>query len=80
MAEGDDPLDPTVSWTRIADTTASSIVLALLHSNRSLIRVRGVGLAAGPWRATSIGTLLGLFWLNDAALHWGPDASLYWRT
>jgi len=79
MAEGDDPLDPTVSWTRIADTTASSIVLALLHSNQSLIRVRGIGLAAGPWRAGTVGTLLNLFWLADTAVHWGADASIFWR-
>ena len=78
MAEGTDPADPNVSWTRVADTTATSYVLALLVPAKTLIRVRGVGLGAGPWNATTVGSLIGLFWLADTASFWGADAAPFW--
>ncbi len=78
MAEGTDPADPNVTWTRVADTTATSYVLQLLAPAKTLIRVRGVGLGAGPWNATTVGSLIGLFWLADTASFWGADAAPFW--
>ncbi len=80
MASGLDPVDPTVSWTRIADTTASNYALNLLFASKTLVRVRGVGLGAGPWQAAVLGALVGDFWLADANAFWGADASVYWRS
>ena len=42
MAEGDDPADPDVSWTRIADTSASQIAVLALHA--ALGRVKAIPL------------------------------------
>jgi len=39
--------------------------VTLLYANRSLIRIRGVGLMAGAWAATSIGSLVPDFWFAD---------------
>lgn len=79
MAQGTDVADPNVSWTRTADTSAASQVITIFYPTQTLIRVRGVGLAAGPWIAATLGSLIGDFWLADAAAFWGADASIYWR-
>ena len=79
MAEGWDVTDPDVSWTRTADTTAAQHVVTILYANQTLIRVRGLGLAAGPWVTASLGSLIGDFWLADTATFWGADASIFWR-
>ena len=50
-------------------------MIGLLHPDRALIRVRGVGLAAGPWTAATAGALIGLMWSFDAALIWADDDS-----
>ena len=79
MAEGQDVTDPDVTWTRIGDTTSANFVATLLHANQTMIRVRGIGLAAGPWRAATIGSLIHLFWTTDPALLWHADpATLFW--
>jgi len=80
MAEGDDIADPTVSWTRTADTTATQHVIALLYATRTLIRVRGVGLAAGPWAYSAVGSLIMQMWINDATDMWTTDPELMWST
>jgi hypothetical protein len=61
LAEGDTG-GGVVSWTRVADTSASHQLVPLLFSTRTQIRVRGVGLAAGPWVTAALGTLLDLYW------------------
>lgn len=80
MAEGDDIADPTASWTRTADTTATQQVIALLYATRTLIRVRGVGLAAGPWQARAVGSLIAQMWIGDATDMWTTDPTLMWST
>lgn len=80
LAEGSDISDPDVSWTRVADTAATSHLIALLHPARAMVRVRGMGLLAGPWTAGTVGNLLGLMWaatetipmwaVDDTALMW----------
>jgi len=80
MAEGSDPSDPTVSWTRAGDTTSTNYVATLLYANRSLIRVRGVGLMAGAWAATSIGSLVTDFWFADTTPFWQADANPFWSS
>jgi hypothetical protein len=80
MAEGADPLDPLVTWTRAGDTTGSSYVLSLLHPNRTMIRVRGLGLAAGPWVASTLGSLILNFWNSDPTPMWTADANPMWSS
>lgn len=80
LAEGSDVSDPDVSWTRVADTAATSHLITLLHPSRAMIRVRGMGLLAGPWTAANIGALIGLMWATDeTTLMWAvDDTALMW--
>ena len=80
MAEGADLADPNVSWTRVAETTASQHFVTVLHPARTMIRVRGIGLAPGPWIAGAFGSLVGLYWLAGGAVFWGADIDDHWRT
>ena len=80
MASGIDPTDPTVSWTRTADTSASNYVLTLLFAAQTLIRVRGIGLTAGPWIAAALGTLIPNMWNTDATPMWTADANPMWSS
>lgn len=78
MAEGSDVLDPNTGWTRVNDTAASQQALGLMFSNRTMIRVRGSGLAAGPWISATIGTLIPEMWNTDATPMWTGDANPMW--
>lgn len=79
MAEGQDVTDPDVTWTRIGDTTSANFTATLLHANQTMVRVRGIGMAAGPWQAATIGSLIHLFWTADPVLVWNADpATLFW--
>lgn len=78
MAEGDDPVAAAVTWTRVADTTASSVATDLLYAARTMVRIRGIGLAAGPWHAIAIGDLITEFWPTDATSFWGDDTASFW--
>jgi len=81
MAEGSDPAAFTGTWTRVADTTGSQFVLSLLAPFQTLIRVRGLGLAAGDWNATALGSLLGRFWnVNGALPMWTLGTDPMWRS
>lgn len=80
MAEGDDIADPDTGWTRMADTTSSQIALNLMHANYTLVRVRGVGLLAGPWLYGTLGELIPDFWLSDATPFWASDPTPFWST
>ncbi|OYU38600.1 MAG: phage tail protein [Pseudorhodobacter sp. PARRP1] len=80
MASGIDPFDPTVTWTRTADTSAANHVITLLFAAQTLIRVRGVGLAAGPFMAAALGTLIPNMWNTDATPMWTADANPMWSS
>ncbi len=81
LAEGLDPLDPQAAWTRIADTSAATAMVVLLHARRTMIRVRGMGLAAGPWTAATVGSLITEFW-NPApsTSMWTTDGTPMWSS
>lgn len=78
MAEGDDPDDPDVSWTRTGDTTAAEYVIDLLYAARTMVRVRGIGLAAGPWAAATLGDLIPEMWNTAATPMWTLDSNAMW--
>lgn len=78
MAYGADVDDPDISWTRTTDTSAASQVITLLYAARTLVRVRGLGLAAGPWVAAAIGSLIPILWTNDADPMWTNDVDPMW--
>lgn len=80
MASGIDPFDPTVTWTRTADTSASNHVITLFFAAQTLIRVRGIGLAAGPWMAAALGTLIPDMWNTDATAMWTTNANPMWSS
>ncbi|OZA07275.1 MAG: hypothetical protein B7Y02_14245, partial [Rhodobacterales bacterium 17-64-5] len=80
MASGIDPADPTVTWTRTADTSAANYVITLFFAAQTLIRVRGIGLAAGPWMAAALGTLIPNMWNTDATPMWTADANPMWSS
>jgi hypothetical protein len=80
MAEGADLSDTAVSWTRVAETTAAQLLVPVLDVARTMVRVRGLGLAPGPWRSGALGDLVGLYWLDSTAPFWGTDPDLHWRT
>ena len=45
-----------------------------------VIRVRGVGLAAGPWMAAALGTLIPNMWNTDATAMWTTNANPMWSS
>jgi hypothetical protein len=77
MAQGDDPAGSTVSWTRVGDTTSTAYVADILYQDATMIRVRAIGLTAGPWLAASLGDLLPGFWSGHSAPFW-PTSGPYW--
>lgn len=80
MAEGANPADPDVTWTRAGDTTGTSYVLTLMHPNRTMIRVRGLGLAAGPWVTRTLGELIPDMWNTDDTPMWTGDLNPMWSS
>ena len=80
MAEGSDLTDTTVSWTRVHETTATQHLSQVLDPARTMVRVRGVGVAPGPWLGAVLGELVGLYWLDDPLPFWGADPVTHWRT
>lgn len=78
MAEGDNPDDPDLSWTRTADTTATHHVISLLFAARTMVRVRAMGLASGPWIAATLGDLIPEMWNTNATSMWTLDVNSMW--
>lgn len=81
VAFGFDPASADATWTRAGDTTSAHYILTMVDPKRTLIRVRGVGLAAGPWRAAAIGSLIPRFWNPLASTPiWVGDLNAMWST
>lgn len=80
MAAGVSPYAANLTWTRVGETSANNFAVTALYGVQTLIRVRGVGLTAGPWVALFYGSSADYMWVNDAALMWSADPSkLMWR-
>ncbi|MDZ7908264.1 MAG: phage tail protein [Gemmobacter sp.] len=80
MAEGDDPAAADVTWTRIADTSATQIAVLTLYAARTMVRVRGLGLAAGDWAASTFGLLIPQMWNTDPTPMWTAESNAMWST
>lgn len=79
MAAGTDPYAADLVWTRVTDTTANNMAVTALYGAQTLIRVRGVGLVAGPWSALFYGSESDFMWADDAADMWdADDSTLMW--
>lgn len=78
MAHGADPDDPNLTWTAAAETAASNHALTLLYASQTLVRVRGIGLTAGPYVKASLGSLITFMWGGASDPIWTADANLMW--
>jgi hypothetical protein len=79
MASGDDPYDADLAWTRVGETAASNYAVTALYGAATLVRVRGVGLAVGPWTSLYFGSNSDFMWGSESALMWDAnDATLMW--
>ena len=63
---------------RVADTAMTQRAAQLMYTNRTMVRVRGSGLAAGPWIAATLGALIPDFWLSDDTPFWTADTDPFW--
>jgi hypothetical protein len=80
MAAGSNPYAANLVWTRVGETSANNFAVTALYGAQTLIRVRGVGLTAGPWVALFYGSSADYMWVSDGQLMWQTDAaSLMWR-
>ena len=80
MAQGTDPYASGVSWTRVGETSANNFAVTALYGAQTLIRVRAIGMTAGPWVTMFYGSSADYMWTNDAALMWNvTDTTLMWR-
>lgn len=68
-----DPYSTDVSWTRLGDTTANNYSVTAIYGAATSFRVRGVGLAAGPWYGVQFGDTADYMWTNPSALMWDRD-------
>lgn len=80
MAAGTDAGAADLAWTRVGETTASSFAVTALYGAATLIRVRGVGLTAGPWVTALFGESADYMWGAASDLMWSAtDTDLMWR-
>ncbi|MEI6099244.1 MAG: host specificity factor TipJ family phage tail protein, partial [Alphaproteobacteria bacterium] len=78
MAEGSDVDNPTAGWVPVANTASTQRAVQLLFVNRTMIRVRGSGLAVGPWLAATLGSLIPYMWNTDDTAMWTNDTDPMW--
>ena len=78
MAEGRDVDNPTAGWVPVANTASTQRATPLLFVNNTMIRVRGSGLAVGPWLAATIGSLIPTMWNTDNTPMWTNDTDPMW--
>lgn len=80
MAAGSNPYAAYLVWTRVGETSANNFAVTALYGAQTLIRVRGVGLTAGPWVALFYGSSADYMWVSDAQAMWAADAQVpMWR-
>lgn len=75
MASGTSPYDASLAWTRVGETSANNYAVTVLYGNKTLIRVRAIGLTVGPWVSLYYGSSADYMWTNDAALMWNAVTS-----
>jgi hypothetical protein len=75
MAAGNSPYAANLIWTRVAETTANNFAVTAIYGALTLIRVRAVGLAVGPWVSLFYGSAADYMWTSDSALMWNAVTS-----
>lgn len=70
VAEGGSSTGTADTWLRVADTAATQITLRLPYGPRSRVRVRALGLTAGPWASVQVGVAQPSVWtvMTDPSL------------
>lgn len=80
MSSGTDPYATDLEWTRVGETSASNFAVTALYGAQTLIRVRAIGLAVGPWVTLLFGENADYMWVNSTDLMWDANsATLMWR-
>ncbi|MDD5249633.1 MAG: host specificity factor TipJ family phage tail protein [Rhodocyclaceae bacterium] len=70
-----------LSWTRIGNTTATTMNSTALYGPSTMIRVCGVGVVRGPWTQVGYSIYAPYFWSGtDSNLFWTADTNLMWRS
>lgn len=64
VAEGGVTVSDDEGWTRIAEASATQVTIRLPWGPRSRVRVRALGLAAGPWVSVQVGVAQPAVWLT----------------
>jgi hypothetical protein len=80
IAEGIDADDPDLIWTRLIEVVATQTIVMSIYEKRTLVRVRGVGILAGPWVSAVLGELTPPIWTADSAAKWTSDPNLIWSS
>jgi hypothetical protein len=62
VAEGGVTVDPEEGWVRSAEVSSTQVTLRLPWGPRSRVRVRALGLAAGPWATVQVGVARPIVW------------------
>ncbi|MFZ5917045.1 MAG: host specificity factor TipJ family phage tail protein [Chloroflexota bacterium] len=75
MAAGTDPYAANAKWTRVGETSANSFAVTAIYGAKTLIRVRGVGLAVGPWVSMFYGDSADYMWTVGTSLMWSATST-----
>jgi hypothetical protein len=77
-AYGSNPSDPSLVWTRVGDTSASSFTVRAIYGTNTVFRVAAVGATRGPWVGALYGTTADYMWAPSGDPMWTPATSLMW--
>lgn len=77
-AFGTDIFDPTLTWTRVGETSTTNMAVRAIYGPQTIFRVAAEGATRGPWTALFFGSSSDFMWTDDAALMWTVDTNLMW--
>ena len=76
MAYGTSTLDTDLVWTRVGETSATNFAVTAIYGSATLIRVRAIGIAVGPWVTLLYGSSADYMWsATTSDLMWDTTTS-----